>query len=141
VTTAAGRRADGYQPDFDIDAAVGHQGQLFVETAMDAIGSLESVEVKTDEETARTGNVYLECECWVSGAWTPSGVNRSAVLWAHVVCGRVVIFAPRELVRDVAMSKAAKPKACMRGSHPTRGRVLPLPQFVAMLAHGAKRGQ
>jgi hypothetical protein len=131
------RIAEGYVPDFDIDAAIGEQGALFVATAIDAIRDGESAEVKTDEASWRTGNVYIELECWVSGQWVPSGVNRKAAYWAHVIARGVVIFAPRELVRDVALSYG-KPRECKRGSHPTRGRVMPIPQFTAALVRAVK---
>ena len=131
------RIAEGYVPDFDIDAAVGEQGVLFVATAMDAILNGESAEVKTDEASWRTGNVYIELECWISGQWVPSGAARQAVLWAHVVANGVVIFASREHVQAVALSYG-KPRECMRGSHPTRGRVMPIPQFTAALVRAVK---
>jgi hypothetical protein len=135
--STADRIAEGYVPDFDIDAAVGAQGVLFVATAMDAIEHLESAEVKTDEASLRTGNVYIELECWKSGQWVPSGANRQAVIWAHVVASGLVIFAPREQVRAVAL-KYGKPRECMRGSNPTRGRTIPIPQFTAALVRAVK---
>jgi hypothetical protein len=131
------RIAEGYVPDFDIDAAVGEQGVLFVATAMDAIHHGESAEVKTDEASWRTGNVYIELECWVSGQWVPSGVNRQAALWAHVVANGMVIFAPREQVKAVAL-KYGQPREYKRGSHPTRGLALPIPQFTAALVRAVK---
>jgi len=134
---AIDRMTDGYVPDFDIDAAVGGQGALFAATAMDAIHDGESAEVKTDEASWRTGNVYIELECWVSGQWVPSGVNRQAVLWAHVVANGLVIFAPREQVKAVAL-KYGRPRRCRRGNHPTRGMAIPIPQFCAALVRAVK---
>lgn len=131
------RMAEGYVPDFDIDAAVGGQGALFVATAMDAILDGESAEIKTDEASWRTGNVYIELECWISGQWAPSGVNRRAALWCHVVANGMVIFAPREQVKAVAL-KYGKPRECLRGSHPTRGLTVPIPQFTAALVREVK---
>jgi hypothetical protein len=136
--TAASRLADGYQPDFDLDLEYGRQGELFASRAIDAINSGQSVEIKTDDETARTGNVYIELECFVSGQWVGSGVNTKAFLWAHVIVGGVVVFALKEHVRTVAMTYG-KPGECKRGSHPTRGRLIPVPQFVAALTGVAKR--
>ena len=134
------RLSNGYEPRFDIDEADGHQGELFVEWAMKAILTGASVEIKTDRESWRTGNLYIEQECRVSGHWGPSGIDgfhtKSAV-WAHLVVGPQVIFAPTAFVRLVA-EKYGKPRECSSGSHPTRGKVLPIGQFVTLIARVAR---
>lgn len=56
------RKADGYEPRFDIDASYGRQGELFVSSIIDALTG-GSVEVKRDSRFAKTGNVYVEYEC------------------------------------------------------------------------------
>jgi hypothetical protein len=127
--------AEGYERRWDITSEEGHQGVLFAQWAKEAITSGASVEVKTDLESWRTGNVYIEFECWVSGRWEHSGIDErhtQSVLWAHLVVGPMVLYAPTEYVRWVAL-KYGKPRECPRGSNPTRGRVMPIPQFMAAL--------
>lgn len=114
----------------------GDQGELFARWAADGLKSGASLEVKTDIESWRTGNVYIEFECDVSG-WTPSGISAShtkAEIWAQVVVGPMVLFAPTEYVRWVA-KKYGKVKELprTRSTHPTRGYVIPIPQFVAAI--------
>src|SRR5215475_8359534 len=81
VSGIADRMADGYQPDFDIDAAAGRQGELLVADVIRALRD-GSAEVKTDEMALVTGNVYIECECLRRGKWRPSGVMATgAEIW------------------------------------------------------------
>lgn len=124
---------NGYEPRWDVDYADGYQCELFTQWAMDAIREGASAEIKSDRASWRTGNVYVEFECQVSGQWVPSGIDErhtEAALWCHLVVGPMVLFAPTAFVRWVA-TKYGTELACMRGSHPTRGRVMSIPQFVA----------
>ena len=127
--------ARGYERRWDITAREGYQGELFAQWAIEAIRSGASVEVKTDLESWQTGKVYIEFECRVSGQWVASGIDE-----AHIVAGPMVLFAPVEYVRQVAL-KYGKPRECKRSSHPTRGRTVPIPQFTAALVHEAKEVQ
>jgi hypothetical protein len=127
--------ASGYEPRWDIDVADGHQGELFVQWALTAIVTGASVEIKTDRESWRTGNIYIEQQCKVSRQWVASGIERTnADLWAHLVVGPQVLFAPAAYVRYVAR-KYGKDAECRTGRHPTRGKVLRLGHFVELLAH------
>jgi hypothetical protein len=131
---------DGYERRWDFTAAQGDQGELFARWAADGLRSGASLEVKTDNASWQTGNVYIEYECLVSGQWVASGIDAKhtqSEVWAHVVVGPTVIFAPTEYVRYVAKQQG-KPMRLDEGSHPTRGYVVPIPAFVAALVGTAR---
>lgn len=67
---------EGYEPRFDLDYARGRQGELFVEAVRDAIQT-ERCEVKRDDRSVETGNVYVEYQCLRRGKWTKSGIATS----------------------------------------------------------------
>lgn len=130
------RLADGYEPRFDIDAAVGHQGELFTQNIAAGLAD-GSVEVKTDERAVATGNVYVEYACYRRGEWRPSGVQTTqAEFWAFVVGGRVLVSAPVADIRRAAQIafKTGRKRECKRGSNPTRGVVIPLTVLVQWCA-------
>lgn len=133
------RMAAGYEPNFDIDYAVGHEGELFVKRIVDSFAT-NSIEVKTDEMSAKTGKVYLEVQCLYRGEWRHSGVATSAAeLWAHVMADEVVIVAPTHQVRRIAAYWWLSEKflaECKRGSHPTKGVALPIKLFLNNLTDG-----
>jgi hypothetical protein len=133
------RMAAGYEPNFDIDYAVGHEGELFVKRIVDSFAT-SSIEVKTDEMSAKTGKVYLEVQCLYRGEWKHSGIASStADLWAHVMADEVVIVAPTHLVRRIAAYWWLSNKfiaECKRGSHPTKGVALPIKLFLNNLTDG-----
>ena len=130
------RLAPGYEPRFDLDLAVGQQGELFVANIAEMLGSGSGeVEVKTDAPIARTGNVYIEYECLRPGRYEPSGIaTTEAKIWAFVLPANVLIAAPVENVKDIARRHySTRRRECVRGSHPTRGVVIPVGLFVQSL--------
>lgn len=133
---AVDRFADGYVPHFDIDAQVGAQGQLFVADLLEALASARG-EVKTDEQAARTGNVFIEYECLRRGKYRPSGISvTEAAIWYHVLTGPTLIAAPTERVKAVARAFYERGKTAdggLSGSHPTRGVLIPVTAFVHQL--------
>lgn len=132
--------SSGAEPRWDRDSKDGYAGELFTQWAEEAIRAGASVEVKADRESWATGNVFIEERCWKSGSWTPSGIDQRhtrSLLWAHVVAGPVVIYAPTAFVRRVA-EKYGRPGECTRGGNPTKGKLLPIPQFVAALVSMGK---
>ena len=132
----------GYEARWDYDSQDGDQGELFARWAADGLRSGASIEVKNDLASWRTGNVFIEFECFVSGVWKPSGIHEEhtqAGIWAHITVGPMVIFAPTEYVRWVALRYGElreMPKT--KSSHPTRGRILSIPKFTASLVNVAK---
>lgn len=131
-----------YEARWDYDSQDGDQGELFARWAASGLKSGASLEVKSDRESWVTSNVYIEFECFVSGQWVPSGIHEKhtqADLWAHVIVGPIVIFAPTEYVRWVAREEGRwkeMPKG--KSSHPTRGYVIQITKFVAALIGVAK---
>ncbi len=129
------RLAEGYQPDFDIDYSVGHQGELYVMSIIDALKDGRA-EVKTDEMALVTNNVYFERECLYRSGWRPTGIDNPDLqpdtIWVHVV-GSAVLGLPIDLLRRICDSPRAKSRECKRGDHPTRGVVFKIPEFAALL--------
>lgn len=131
VMTAVDRRAEGYEPDFDIDMAAGAQGELFVARMMDSLGVRGSVEVKYDAQYLNTGNVYLEYRCLRRGQWMPSGIAvTKAAFWAFVLgMDTFCFFIATETLKQAGRERWRYPKARVgleRGSHPTKGVILPV---------------
>lgn len=124
------RLSSGYEPNFDIDAAVGRQGELLCSDIAAGIRD-GSVEVKTDERALATGRVYVEYECFRLGEWRPSGIQTtSAEFWAIALGSpaSVLVALPVDNMRRVARAAyAAGYRAeTKRGTHPTKGALVPL---------------
>lgn len=121
------RMADGYEPRFDLDHAVGKQGELFVSEILAALQS-ERVEVKTDLKASRYGNVFLEYECLRRGRYQPSGIaTTDAKLWVFVLdLGNVAVAVSTDRLRELGRLayRHGRTRECVRGSHPTRGVVI-----------------
>lgn len=129
------RLANGYQPNFDIDAAVGRQGELLVRDVGQALAD-GSAEVKTDERAASTGNVYVEFKCLRRGYMEDSGIAATqAEVWAWVLNRQVVVAAPTVVVRQAARAafKEGRKTHAPRGSHPTQGVLLPVDSLIHRL--------
>ena len=95
----------GEERRWDYTAERGDQGELFARWAANGLRSGASLEVKTDDASWRTGNVYIEYECFISGHWVASGIDHrhtKAEIWAHIIVGPIIIFAPTDYVRWVA---------------------------------------
>lgn len=132
------REQAGYVPDFDLDAAVGRQGVLFV---TDIIRGLSdgSVEVKRDERARQTGRIYVESDCaGLDGRWYASGIRSSrAETWAYVVpladARELLLAVPRLKLLEACQLPWVRTAEQSRGSNPTRGIVLSLPWLVQWL--------
>lgn len=124
------RLADGYVPNWDIDSAVGRQGELLVADIIQALRDGASIEIKTDDAASKYGRIYLERRCLYGGQYLPSGIaNTSAELWAQVLASEVVVIAPTWRFKQAALKawqSSALRKDMPRGSHPTKGIVIPL---------------
>lgn len=124
------RLSAGYEPAFDIDAAVGRQGELLCANIAEGLRD-GSVEVKTDERALATGNVFIEYECLRRGSWQPSGIaTTQAEVWAFAL-GKpptVLVAAPVATLLRVSRKawQGGGKRQCSRGSHPTRGVVVSL---------------
>lgn len=139
--TVVDRRADGYEPRFDIDLAVGAQAEMFVVNIIKSLGAGSgAIEVKYDARYQDTGKVYVEYQCRKRGKWTPSGIaTTTADFWAFVLGMDAFLFiVATDKLKDAARRKWAHPhnrKELAKGSHPTRGVVME-PGWLA--AHATK---
>lgn len=137
--TAVDRMSDGYEPRFDLDYQVGQQGEMYVAQIADAIASgSATIEVKTDERASTTGRIFVEYECLHYGTWRKSGIaSTEADLWAYVVGKDTVLVVPtwrlREVVRRVFHEQPNLRSQCVRGSHPTKGVLVPLADIFGRL--------
>jgi len=132
--------ADGYQPDFDIDLAVGAQGELYVASICDALrDGTGRVEIKTDEKATKYERIFVEYECKRFGVYVKSGIaTTQAELWAIVIASDTVLIVPTWRLKVAArrLLKSAPRffgKECVRGSHPTKGVVIPFKSLLTEL--------
>lgn len=131
------RLADGYVPNWDIDSAVGRQGEFYVLRIIEALKEGASIEVKTDDAASKWGRIYLERECLYGYEYKRSGLaSTSAELWAQVVASDVAVIAPTWRYKQAARRAWKSPglhKELKRGSHPTKGVVIPLSHLLTWL--------
>ena len=139
--SAADRLSDGYEPDHDIDREVGRQAELFVANLIDALGT-SAVEIKHDVAAQKWGNAYFEIGCnYPKAGWRKTGVyGTKAELWVHVLPGpeSIAIVAPVSLLRGVVdwHRERGRERRLDRGSHPTVGVSVPLPNLIPDLMAG-----
>ncbi len=125
------RLSDGYQPDFDIDAEVGRREELWVADIRLALQE-GRVEVKMDEKASLTQNIYIEDECCRRDGWQPSGIaTTKADAWVHVLLpGKFALLFSTGFLRELYTCRG-RPHSCDRGSHPTRGKIIPIGSIIA----------
>jgi len=88
----------GVESSFDLDFSYGRDGEKLVEQLLT---NGKTVEVKRDRKWHKTGNIYIEVECWYvkSQSWEPSGLSvTKAAYWAFVLEQGVVIV-PTDFVK------------------------------------------
>lgn len=139
------RRADGYEPRFDLDLKYGQQAELLVTDIAEAIRNGMG-EVKRDGVWSRTGNVYIEYECRRASGWQKSGIAATDSLYWAIVLGdtEVAIVFPTGLVRQMARDFYQRGTWFRveekNGSHPTRGVRIPLTKMFDYLSLRERRG-
>lgn len=70
---------------FDLDFGYGRKGEKLVE---ELLTGGKTIEVKRDRKWNKTGNLYIEVECWFlkTESWEPSGLMvTEAAYWAFVL--------------------------------------------------------
>lgn len=133
----------GYEPRFDVDVERGKQGEMFVHGIIDALkNGGHRIEVKTDERSRETGNVYVEYECRKRGEYVKSGIATSeAQVWVFVLDqGNVALAISTERLRELARSAFRKGRIAEErdGSHPTRGALIRLPDLISAGTHAVR---
>lgn len=131
------RHVPGYVPNFDIDAAVGRQGELLVADVCRALADGASIEVKVDDKFAETGNVYIEYACRRVSGWEPSGIAITETeIWCFVLGDGGMLALPTTRLRAAARDlwrKGGYARECRRGSNPTKGIAVPLLHLLAAM--------
>ncbi len=105
--------------DFDLDLAVGHQGEALVEQLLTG-GT--TVEVKTDLKWKETGNLYIETVCWSHNNenWYLSGLSSTkAQYWAFVLEGTTLLV-PTEVLKQVVTARG-RAITCNIPPNPSKG--------------------
>ena len=138
------RLAEGYEPRFDIDySEVGRPGELFVMGIIEGLKS-DRVEVKTDQVSQTTGNIYVEYACKKQGQYKPSGLAvTEASLWVFVLeLGDLAIAVSVERLKELFADgwRNGKRRKCIRGGYPTKGVVIPI-ATLALSGTRAGRGR
>ena len=129
MKSAMERLVTGYEPRWDIDAAVGQLGEGYAANVIEDLKT-SSVEIKTDEKALKTHNIYVETECLRNGEYVSSGISTSqARFWAYVLGRSLVLVLPTHILRQ-AMTAGTR-SACTRGSHPTKGYLVSLSALIA----------
>lgn len=104
--------------NWDLDLRAGLTGESKVADLL----SLDTVEVKTDRRWHKTGNLYIETECYyqASQSWEPSGIRVSkATHWAFVLEDSVLIV-PTHRLKEVIW-ESSRPITCNIPPNPSRG--------------------
>lgn len=122
-------RRDGYQPQWDIDNSYGQEGELLVGDIIEGIKH-GRVEVKRDWMFHKTGNLYVEYECYRQGGWHKSGVAiTEAETWVFVLGdSNVAICISTDRLKTIARQcyrQARFRREEKDGSHPTKGVLVP----------------
>lgn len=130
----ADRNDPGYEPRFDLDYEFGRQGELWVDSVVQALRT-ERAEVKTDGRVSRTGNLYVEFECRRRDGWQRSGLaTTQSDVWVFVLgSSGMALVVKTDVLKELCrpLWKAGKVAAETDGSHPTKGVLLPLNLLVA----------
>lgn len=115
-----------YAPDFDVDRARGQEAEeLYRKCRTWMING--TAEVKRDDAARKYGNVYVEYECLRRGEWRPSGISITRAHTWVFVCWPIIVAIPVSILRQVfARARPHGSREMNRGSHPTRGVVIPL---------------
>ena len=105
--------------DFDLDLAVGHEGEQLVNELL--TGS-KTVEVKTDLKWKDTGNLYIETVCWShnNDEWYASGLSATkAEYWAFVIESGTLLV-PTEILKRV-VAQRGRAITCNIQPNPSKG--------------------
>lgn len=129
MSTSEDRRAAGYEPRFDLDYEFGAQGELFAARLVDSLKN-DRVEVKHDDKTCVTRNLYVEFEHDPGrrGRFVPSGIATTQCEWWMFVLDNphTALVISTGLLRMLVSDPRVAQGHQERGSCPTRGYLLPI---------------
>jgi hypothetical protein len=114
--------------DFDLDLAVGHQGEALVEQLLTGGAT---VEVKTDLKWKETGNLYIETVCWSHNNenWYLSGLSSTkASYWAFVLEGATLLV-PTEVLKQVVTARG-RAITCNIPPNPSKGYLIKVEDII-----------
>ena len=117
--------------DFDLDLAVGHQGEALVEQLLTGGAT---VEVKTDLKWKETGNLYIETVCWSHNNenWYLSGLSSTkASYWAFVLEGTTLLV-PTEVLKQVVTARG-RAITCNIPANPSKGYLIKVEDIINSL--------
>lgn len=121
------------QPDFDVDLSRGQRSESELRDLLLKQGG--RVEVKTDLQTARTGNVYVEYECQRQDGWKHAGILESKSDWYAFRLPNGWILCPKDELKTAIFEAGLGRQASERdGSHPTHGFVVPIHDLTDLIA-------
>ena len=123
--------------DFDLDFRDGKEGEDLVEGVLKDILT-GTIEVKRDMKWIKTGNIYIETECFYqsSGQWEMSGLSvTKATHWAFVLENFVLIL-PTEDLKEI-VDVEGHPISTDIEPNPTRGFLIKIDNIVRKYRYGA----
>jgi hypothetical protein len=85
--------------DFDLNYLDGKKGEDLIAHAL----GIQTVEVKRDLMWFKTGNLYVETECWnnTKDKLIPSGIRATKSQWWFWVLGNTIIAVPTEQLKEL----------------------------------------
>ena len=113
-----------YQPEWDIDAAFGDEGEQTVRALLNLQGA--RIEVKRKRVIDPQFYVETDCDPGARGEYRPSGISITrADYWAFVISDTgIAVFVPTRVLRSVLGE--GLDVQCKQGRYPTRGKLLSL---------------
>lgn len=134
-------RAEGYQPDFDLDYRRGLVGEELVGSFLESVAG-STIEVKTDYRAWDTGNLYIETYQSIRGEWVPSGLNISKADFYSFAgpTGEGFLTIPKDALIDVvrATGRAVHMQRSSATSRDTKGFLVRVTDVVARILAPAK---
>jgi len=109
--------------DFQADLSKGKVGEELVKAYL--YGENLEVEVKTDFMWKKTGNLYIETECYMqsTGKYEPSAYTKGyGDVWAFVI-GKMVLWVPQDCLKKV-VDLYGKDAECVNSQNPSRGKLI-----------------
>jgi hypothetical protein len=122
--------------DFDLDFSNGKEGEDLVEGILKDILT-GTIEVKRDNKWVKTGNIYIETECFfqTSGMYEPSGLSvTKASHWAFVLENFVLILPTEDLKEIVAVE--GHPISTDIEPNPTKGFLIKIDNIIRKYRYG-----